>query len=118
MGYSMNKETKVEKADGFTLVKSPEIYSPQVFVGIMTGNCFIFKQENTIAEIENILDEYFGEGSYWSYALEEIEHIVVNKIPVVLVDVTGFYGTMNITPKYRWFEVPENFIELEKEYLG
>ena len=91
------------------LVKSQKIYTPQTYIEAMTGECFCFDQEHTVYEIETILDDWFGEGEYWSYDLEEIDHIVENEIPVVLVDVSGFYGKNEMQTLYRWFQVNEDF---------
>jgi hypothetical protein len=42
----------------------------------------------------------------WNYPLNEIDHIVENKIDVVLVDCSHFEDDYWIT-ELRWFEVPK-----------
>lgn len=93
------------------MVKSNTIFTPQTFCEIVLGATYIFNCENTTEEIETLLDDEFGEGTYWSYPLTEIDHIVENNLNVVLVDVSGFYEDKWIS-LYRWFEVPEDFAEV------
>lgn len=96
------------------MVLSEKIYEPSEFVEILTGHYFYFNKENTVREIEDILSDEYEEGSLWSYPLSEIDHISDNDLNVVLVDVSGFYNTVEFQHIYRWFEVPSDFIELEK----
>lgn len=91
-------------------VKSTKVYTPQQYVEAMTGLCFYFEQDDTVAEIQEKLDKHCLH-SLWNYPLTEIDHIVENKLDVVLVDVSGFYNGFEIVPKYRWFEVPADFEE-------
>lgn len=96
------------------MVLSEKIYGPSEFVEILTGLYYCFDKENTIREIEEILDIEYGDGALWNYPLSEIDHISDNDLNVVLVDVSGFYTSDKIQSLYRWFEVPADFIELEK----
>lgn len=48
------------------------ILTPQAYLEIMTGKYFILNADDQIEAVENILDKQFGEGMYWSFALEEI----------------------------------------------
>ena len=94
------------------MVKSKQIYNPQSFVGAVTGHYFIFQQNDTVTEIHNILKENGFEtedNPLWDYPLDEIEHIVENNVPVVLVDVSGFNKNDQWITEYRWFEVHEGF---------
>lgn len=91
-------------------VKSSTIYSPQAFVEAVTGHCFCFKHEDTVREIEEVLKRFCSQ-TLWNYPLTEIDHIVENDLKVVLVDVSGFYGDMEMVQKFRWFEVPDDFEE-------
>ena len=93
-----------------TYVRSEKIYTPQQYINAVTGHCFCFQQEDTIAEIQDKLDRYCFD-TLWSYPLAEIDHIVENDLSVVLVDVSGFYGGKTIAPQYRWYEVPDDFKE-------
>ena len=95
------------------MVKSKQIYSPQNFVGEVTGRYYIHKHEDTVKEIHDLLklNEVETEDEpLWDYPLDEIDHIVENNLNVVLVDVSGFKGDEWIA-EYRWFEVPEWFEE-------
>lgn len=96
------------------MVKSKLIYSPQNFVGAVTGNYYIHNHDDTVKEIHKLLrlnEIETEEEPLWDYPLDEIEHIVENKIPVVLVDVSGFNEKDEWIAEYRWFEVPEWFEE-------
>ena len=39
-------------------VKSEKIYTPQQYICAVTGLCFYFPEEDTIAEIQDKLDRY------------------------------------------------------------
>lgn len=93
-------------------VKSEKIYTPQQYICAVTGLCFYFPEEDTIAEIQDKLDRYCFD-NLGNYPLTEIDHIVENQLNVVLVDVSGFYGGSEIKPQYRWYEVPDDFKEEE-----
>ena len=91
------------------LVRSELIYSPQSFVDSLTDKCYIFTGDNVIEQIHRLLKENGVESEdlpLWDYPLSEIEHIVENAIPVVLVDVSGFNDDDEWETEYRWFEVP------------
>lgn len=95
------------------MVKSEKIYSPQDYLGVVTGNYYIIRGDDDIEEISKILN--ILEYSLWNYPLSEIDHIVENELDVVLVDCmvwnkqNGEYEHV-----YRWFEVPEDFKEQEE----
>lgn len=96
------------------MVKSKGIYSPQNFVGAVTGRYYIHKHDDTVKEIHDLLklnEIETEEEPLWDYPLDEIEHIVENGINVVLVDVSGFNANDEWITEYRWFEVPEWFEE-------
>ena len=96
------------------MVKSEQIYSPQYYLEAVTGKCYIINGDNDIELIQEILAENGYTDEFWDYPLSEIEHIVENKLDVVLVD------CMVVNPEtdefehvYRWFEVPEDFKDEE-----
>ena len=92
------------------MVKSEQIYSPQNYLEAVTGECYIIRGDDDIAEIEAILDDYNYE--LWNYPLSEIDHIVENKLDVVLVDCMVYNEDSKLYEHvYRWFEVPEDFKE-------
>lgn len=96
------------------MVKSKQIYSPQNFVGAVTGRYYIHKHDDTVKEIHDLLklnEIETDEEPLWDYPLDEIEHIVENEINVVLVDVSGFNEKDEWIAEFRWFEVPEWFEE-------
>lgn len=96
------------------MVKSKQIYSPQSFVGAVTGRYYIHKHDDTVKEIHDLLklnEIETDEEPLWDYPLDEIEHIVENGINVVLVDVSGFNEKDQWITEYRWFEVPEDFLD-------
>ena len=109
--YKNNINNRKEKE----MVKSEEIYSPQAYLEKMTGLYYFIPIDKPVVEfIEEILDKIFGEGSFWSHTLSDIEEIVENDLDVVLVDcMDSVYNPesekIELKPCYRWFEVNENF---------
>jgi hypothetical protein len=96
------------------MVKSEKIYSPQNYLEAITGNCYIINGEDDIKLIRETLDENGYAGKLWDYPLSEIDHIVENKLNVVLVECMVVNSeTDEFETVYRWFEVPENFKEEE-----
>ena len=94
------------------MVKSKQIYSPQNYLEAVTGNCYIIRGCDDVALIEQIIYENGLE--FWSYSLDEIDHIVENNLNVVLVDcMVDNEETNQFEHVYRWFEVPEDFEEVE-----
>ena len=92
------------------MVKSEKIYSPQRYLVAVTDKCYIINGEDDIATIHEILAENGIE--MWDYPLSEIDHIVENKLNVVLVECLVMNEeTDSFENEYRWFEVPENFKE-------
>lgn len=96
-------------------VLSKEIYSPQSYIEAVTGNYYIFRNDTTVyKEIQTILS-LNGFENLWNYPLTEIEHIVENKINVVLVDISDYdVKSGNWITEYRWFEVPKDFCEVSE----
>ena len=92
------------------MVKSEKLFTPQSYVEALTGNCYVFGSDNVCEQISNVL--LFNKmPNLFDYPLSEIDHIVENKIDVVLVDVSCFDKQGIWHYEYRWFEVPENFEE-------
>ena len=90
------------------MVKSEQIYSPQNYLEMITGNCYVISGANDVETIECILEDHGY--NLWNYALSEIDHIVENNINVVLVDCMVYNDDTNeFEHTYRWFEV--NFDE-------
>ena len=86
------------------MVKSNEIYSPQNYLELVTEKCYIHNGDNDVEFIEKILEE--NGLCLWSYDLTEIDHIVENKLDVVLVDCMIYNEKVGeFQHVYRWFEV-------------
>lgn len=94
------------------MVKSERIYSPQQYLEVITDKCYIIRGEDDIAFIHGVLAH---EGfDFWDYPMNEIDHIVENKLDVVLVDcMVVNEDTDQFEHILRWFEVPEDFEEEE-----
>ena len=90
------------------MVKSEQIYSPQIYVEAITGLYYVFRGEDNITFIEDKLS--LNGFELWNYPLSEINHIVENNLDVVLVD-CSYYKEDVYVNEYRWFEVPEDFEE-------
>ncbi len=94
------------------MVKSEKIYSPQRYLELITGKCYMIDGENDVEFIERILEEEYD--SMWSYPLSEIDHIAEEGLDVVLVDCMIINEeTDNFEHVYRWFEVPSDFEDEE-----
>lgn len=92
------------------LVLSKDVYSPQNYIEAVTGNYYVFRNDTTVCEEIQTLLRLNGLENLWNYPLVEVEHIVENKINVVLVDVSDYdVKSGNWIKEYRWFEVPEDF---------
>lgn len=92
------------------MVKSEKIYSVQDYLEAVTEKCYIISGEDDIEFTHNVLAH---EGlELWDYPLSEIDHIVENKLNVVLVDcMVVNEETDQFEHQYRWFEVREDFKE-------
>lgn len=85
-------------------VVSEKLYSPQQYLELVTGNTYIIDGDNDVDKIESILED--SDICYWSYPLSEIDHIVEEKLNVVLVDCLVYNNdTGEYEHVYRWFEV-------------
>ena len=93
------------------MIKSQQIYSPQNYVMAMTGECDIIDEIHKCLVKHGVEDE---NNTIWDYPFTEIEHVVEQGLDVVLVDISG-YGDGEWKTEYRWFEVPEDFSEEEKD---
>lgn len=94
------------------MVLSKDIYSPQRYIESLTEHCYILGNNTSILEeIQSLLCLNDFE-DLWNYPLNEIGHIVENRINVVLVDVSDIDDESgNWVQEYRWFEVPESCID-------
>ena len=98
------------------IVMYNKILTPEAYLAMMTGKIFYTNVDNQLEFIEKTLDREFGEGSYWSYPLEEIDKIVITKKKVVLVEIVNIIIKDNKAEQeklYRWFEVPDEWTKNE-----
>lgn len=90
------------------IVKYEGAYSPQSYVEIVTGQCYLFQADtlpDLITEIRHLLS--INGHSLRDYPLSEIAEIVKEGMDVVLVELAGEDGSGEWNTIYRWFEVPE-----------
>ena len=91
------------------MVVTNKLYSPQEFVEVLTGKYYIFNGTNDIDDIHIFLYENgieTAEQQLWDYPLNEIDHIVENDLPVVLVSVLVEDDDGELKQELRWFEIP------------
>lgn len=83
-------------------VCSEKVYSPEDFLAILTGKYYLIG-DDPIKEIHEILVEEGIENdsteTLWDYPLNEIDEVIENEVPVVLVKISE--------KEYRWFEIPD-----------
>ena len=87
------------------MVKSNFIFSVQSFCDSYLGFCPVVNGNK--GDLRDLLDNN-GYDNLWDYPLSEINIIVENKLDVVLVDCSYIDDSGNLTPNYRWVEIPEN----------
>lgn len=93
------------------MVVSKKLWTPQTFVEAITGNCYIIEGDDDVGLINGLLEEN-GFGNLWDYPIDEIDHIVENSIPVVLIDCMVYSEEKGqYEHEYRWWEIPEDKIE-------
>jgi hypothetical protein len=93
------------------MVKSEKIYSPQQYLEAVTNKYYIAMGDDDIRFIEDRLK--LNELELWNYPLSEIDHILENKLNVVIVDCMCWDTEAHeFKHRYRWFEVPEDFEEV------
>lgn len=94
------------------MVKSQDIYSPQNYLLVMTGKCYMYDENNDVKFIrENLVKNGYSQ-ELQDFSLSEINHIVENDLDVVLVDCMVVNPeTDQFEHQYRWFQVPEYFKE-------
>ena len=89
-----------------------KILSAQTYLEMMTGNYYCLNADNQAEQVENILEEQFGQGAYWSFALDNITEVMKNDHKVVLVKIVNIVMEGDEAEQdniYRWFEVPDDW---------
>ena len=61
-----------------------KMLTPQTYLEMMTGTYYCLNADNQLEQVENILDDQFGEGAYWSFALDNISEVMENDHKVVI----------------------------------
>lgn len=105
----INRYLNFENEKKMRHVISDKLYKPEEYLKLVTGEDYILSSTiNQVEAVEKFLDEKMSEGTLWSHALTEIEHISNNNddMGVVLVDCLVRNEETNETEHcYRWFEV-------------
>ena len=89
-----------------------KILSAQTYLELITGNYYSLNADNQVEQVENILEEQFGQGAYWSFALDNITEVMKNDHKVVLVKIVNIVMEGDEAEQdniYRWFEVPDDW---------
>ena len=89
-----------------------KILSAQTYLEMMTGNYYCLNADNQVEQVENILEEQFGQGAYWSFALDNITEVMKNDHKVVLVKIVNIVMEGDEAEQdniYRRFEVPDDW---------
>lgn len=101
------------------MVLSNKLFTPQTFLEIITGKCYIINGTDDIEFIHEVLfEEGFEDNdccTVWDYPLDEIGEIVENEVNVVLVECCYFDFDDVLQKVYRWFEVPDGCEKKFKE---
>ena len=95
------------------IVRSNQLYSPQIFVERLTDRLYIFQGDDDVITIHRLLKENGVEtddAPLKDYALDEIEKAIEEHKPVVLVEALRLdEHTHDFVEELRWFEVPKDF---------
>lgn len=92
------------------MVKSSSVYSPQNFLLALTGHCYCIHGD-VATTIRHVLQKHRLPVA--DYPLENIQAICDRNIAVILVDVSDFDETGTWVRCYRWFQVPDSFVEMD-----
>lgn len=99
-------------------IKYNGLLTAQQYLELVTGNCYCLRADNQLEEVEKIIDKEFGEGTFWSFALDDISEVMENDHIVVLVEIVNIVmkdSSAKQEKLYRWFELP---FECTKEELS
>ena len=92
------------------------LITAQQYLELITGKYYCLNADNQLEEVERILNREFGEGSFWSFALDDIGEVMENDHVVVLVEIVNIVmkdNTANQEKLYRWFELPGEWTKEE-----
>lgn len=85
------------------------LLTAQQYLELVTDNYYCLNADNQLEEVEKIMDKEFGEGAFWSFALDDISEVMENDHIVVLVEIVNIVmknGSAEQEKLYRWFELP------------
>ena len=102
----------VNREVGF--IASNVILSPQNFLELVTGECFIIHTSKpVIQQIEEILDDY--KLPFVSYDLKDVDLALSAGVPIVLVDCCDTDKNFQPIISYRWFQTPIELSNIKEE---
>ena len=99
------------------VIKYNGLLTAQQYLELVTCKYYCLNADNQLEEVEKIMDREFGEGTFWSYALDDIIEIAENDHNVVLVEIVNIVTKDSAAvqeKQYRWFEIP---LDCTKEEL-
>lgn len=103
---------EVNREAGF--IASNVILSPQNFLELVTGECFIIHTSKpVIQQIEEILDDY--KLPFVSYDLKDVHLALSAGVPIVLVDCCDTDENFQPIINYRWFQIPIELSNIKEE---
>lgn len=83
------------------------VISAETYIEYITGEHYELKRPDQFEEIAEIMEKT-GNDCLWDFPIDEIEEILENDTPVVLVDVYGTTIDNNTMHHvHRWFELPD-----------
>ena len=95
-------------------IASNVILSPQNFLELVTGECFIIHTSKpVIQQIEEILDDY--KLPFVSYDLKDVHLALSAGVPIVLVDCCDTDENFQPIISYRWFQIPIELSNIKEE---
>ena len=92
------------------------LITAQQYLELITGKYYCLNADNQLEEVERILNREFGEGSFWSFALDDIGEVMEKDHTVVLVELVNIVMKDNTAKQeklYRWFELPAEWTKEE-----
>ena len=103
---------EVNREAGF--IASNVILSPQNFLELVTGECFIIHTSKpVIQQIEEILDDY--KLPFVCYDLKDVHLALSAGVPIVLVDCCDTDENFQPIISYRWFQIPIELSNIKEE---
>lgn len=92
------------------ILKSGKIYSAQAYLELVLGEAYIIDhQKPVLSQIERLL--IFNRKPYGSFKLEDTQKALNHKGNYVLVNCCDLTEDLMPYEEYRWFRVPDNFVE-------